>query len=370
MKILMFSSDPNISDKNSAAAKRMVEYGEMVKKLTIFVLVREEKEDIKLSDKVRVRVFSGRFRRFFDAFFAARAIFKLEKYDLIVAQDIEHASLAWKLSLWHKVPWQMQIHADIFSPYFWRQSFFNKLRVITAKILLPRAACIRVVSERIKQSILKAKSWKLKAITVLPIYVDVEKIKKTEQKFNLREVYPEFDFVILVAARLTKEKNVALAIEAMKDIVVKHPKAGLVIVGDGPERKNLEYRIKNYKLEDNVLLEGWQEDLISYYKSADCFLLTSNYEGYGMAVVEAMAAGLPIVMTNVGVAGELVKNGEGGFLVAVGNKEQVVEKIFALIQDMDLRLKIARQGQKQTENILTKEQYLKALKMSWQTCQK
>lgn len=368
MKILMFSSDPNIADMNSAAAQRMVEYGNLVSKLTILVLLRKKKPDVQLSEKVEVRVLSGRIMRFYKSFFVARQLFKKEKYDLIVAQDIEHAAVAWKLSVWHKVPWQMQIHADIFSPYFWRQSFVNKLRVITAKTLIPRASCIRVVSKRIKNS-LEGLGYRAEGVATLPIYIDLEKFKKTEPKFNLHQKYPEFDFVILSVARLTKEKNVSLAIEAMAEIVKKHPKAGLVIVGDGPERKSLELRIKNYELSKNVKLEGWSDDVVSYYKSADCFLLTSNYEGYGMAVVEAMAAGLPVVMTDVGVAEDLVRDNETGLVVPVGNSNRVSLAILKLIKHSGVRHRIAQNARQEVEKrVLSKEQYLKALKNSWQKC--
>jgi len=134
-----------------------------------------------------------------------------------------------------------------------------------------------------------------------------------------------------MASRLTREKNIGLAIEVFAGIMnqesgIKNPL--LLIVGDGPERENLELRIKNYavpagrqELRSNAVIEPWTDDLASYYKTADLFLLTSNYEGYGRTVIEAQAAGLPILMTDVGVAiGEVVPVGDKAALVAALNK--------------------------------------------------
>jgi len=102
-----------------------------------------------------------------------------------------------------------------------------------------------------------------------------------------------------MVSRLEKEKNIPLAISAMKDMTKKYPKIGLVIVGSGSEKKNL-------KLNNNVVLDGWRdkETIYSYYKSADLLLVTSDYEGYGLTIIEALASGLPVLSTDVGIARE------------------------------------------------------------------
>ncbi|MEK7598901.1 MAG: glycosyltransferase [Patescibacteria group bacterium] len=367
MKILMFSADPMILDARSAAAKRMIEYGKRIEKLDILVLTSHLdaglKNEIELAENARIYALTGKFSRFFKAFFKARSLLKRIKYDLLVAQDVEHAFLCWLLSLRFKTAWQMQIHADIFSLYFARHSFFNKMRIWFAKFLIPRASCIRVVSQRIKKSILKAQSLQLKAnIEVLPILASPINTDAQPKRF------PEFDKNILMVSRLTSEKNIGLAIDAMAEVVKKHPKTGLVIVGDGPEFKNIKNQISNLKIDENVRLEGWRENIASYYKGSDIFILTSWYEGWGMSAVEAMRYGAAVVMTDVGLAGELIEDGKSGLIVPVGDKNALAAAILRLLENDSFRRDLIEEAAKKTGELFSVEEYYQKIIDSWSRC--
>ncbi|MFC1757083.1 glycosyltransferase [Patescibacteria group bacterium] len=284
MRVLMFTTDKNILQENSEVSQRMVEYSKLVEKLDILLI---QKSNI-LSALKRGK--------------------KYEKPDLISAQDpFETGFIGWKLARYFGAKLQLQVHTDFMSPYFKKESLKNRVRVWLAKFLIPKANCIRVVSERIRKSLeLRFKNYDL-GITNLPIWVDVEKIKNSPIKIDLHKKYPQFDFIILMASRLTKEKNISTAITTMSDVVVNYPKTGLIIVGDGSQRKALKSQITRYKLQNNAILEQWTTDLTSYYKTCDLFLLTSNYEGYGMTLIEASAAGCNIISTDVGIADEVLE---------------------------------------------------------------
>ncbi|MBI3671782.1 glycosyltransferase family 4 protein, partial [Candidatus Azambacteria bacterium] len=141
--------------------------------------------------------------------------------------------------------------------------------------------------------------------------------------------YPQFEKIILMASRLTKEKNIPLAIEAMKEVVKKYPKAGLLIVGDGPEKEKL--KAKRSTLNANIIFEDWTDDLASYYKTSDIFLLTSDYEGYGRTIIEALVAGTPVVSTDVGYARE------AGVVLTEHNASSISEKIVDFFKDQKKR---------------------------------
>jgi glycosyltransferase involved in cell wall biosynthesis len=345
MRVLMISGDSDVLDPNSAAGKRTEEYRRILGELEVLLCF-------------------GSIKSFIAGFWKGRAMLERKAFDAITAQSPEHWLLAWLFSRMFRVPWQAQVHTDIFSPYFYRESLKNKLRVWLAKFLLPKADVIRVVSERIKNSIMVNCKLKIEnsAIVVLPIFVDVRKIQSAKIKIDLRQKYSDYDFRILMASRLTREKNIGLAVEAMQAVVKKHPRTLLVIVGEGPELKNLQLSIINYQLQNNVRFEPWTEDLFSYYKTADLFLLTSDYEGYGRTVIEAMAAGLPVIMTDVGLAGELLIDDLDGRVTPVGDLEKLQQAIIDLLENPEKRKALAEESRKVSASLPSKEDYWRLYK--------
>jgi glycosyltransferase involved in cell wall biosynthesis len=136
------------------------------------------------------------------------------------------------------------------------------------------------------------------------------------------------------------------------------------------EKSYYELQIKGYGLKDNVIIEGWTNDLSSYYKTADMFIITSNYEGYGMTAVEAMAGGCPVIMTDVGLAGEVLIDSENGLVTPVGDKKALVEALNKLINNEDLRSKLSQNALEAVSHLQTKQQYLEAYKKDWEGCVK
>ena len=252
----------------------------------------------------------------------------------------------------------MQIHTDIMNRNFWEESFKNKLRVLMVKFLVPRADCVRVVSNRIKRSLtsLNKNLNKPDKITVLPVFVDTESIKNAPVKTDLHKKYPG-RFIILMASRITKEKNIGLALETIS-LIRENKRIMLLVAGDGPELEPLKFKAYELGLNDSVIFEPHTDNLISYYKTCDLFLLTSNYEGYGRTLVEAAAAGAKIISSDVGIAPEIL---EKECIFNVGDKEGLKQKLLlALNWRLPLPKPLSSQG---------KEEYLKLYKNSFEICQ-
>jgi len=113
----------------------------------------------------------------------------------------------------------------------------------------------------------------------------------------------------------------------------------VLLVGDGPRRRAIEQLIQSSGLQEHVLVAGLQRDVRPYLHRADCFVISSHQETFSMAALEAMAAGKPIIITDVGGAAEMVEDGENGFLYAPGDVDSLVEKIKTVI-DQDLFVKM------------------------------
>ena len=375
MKVLSIGSDRNLFVDGSAAQKRIKEYGKLFNELHIIVFSKQKSQitnhKSQIADNIWVYPTNSRNKLFYllDAYRIGKNLignWKLEIGNCAVsAQDPFEAGLVgWLLKRKYKLPLQLQIHTDIFNPYFYRESLKNKLRVWLAKFLLPLSDGIRVVSERIKQSLItQLPNYRL-PIIVLPIFVDIKKIQSAKIKMDLRQKYPDYDFRILMASRLTKEKNIGLAIEAMTEVAIKYPKALLVVVGEGSEAEKLKVKSEKLKVADNVKFEPWTDDLASYYKTADIFLLTSNYEGYGRTVVEAMAAGLPVIMTDVGLAGEVLIDDLDGIIISPGNRNALEEAILNLTTNPEKQAEFRNNSLKAVANFAEKDEYLRQYQLA------
>lgn len=381
----MISMDSNILRPGSEVRQRMADYGTLADRLDIIVCcLKNAVSDGERSIADNVRVFPTRSPyKIFYVWDVLRMVKNQIKdkvsvkgavpdgrqgsssgWDLVTAQDPFETGLAgWLASLRLRAKLQLQIHTDFLSLYFAKESVKNFIRVRLAKWLLPKADSIRVVSERIKKSLSNVKC-QLSKVVVLPIFVDVQKIQSAPITADLRAKYPQFDFILFTASRLTKEKNITMAIKAMSEVTRSHPKVGLIIVGDGPEKNNLRLETRNSKLETNIIFEPWTDDLPSYYKTADAFLQTSNYEGYGRTLIEAAAAGCPIITTDVGAVGEVI-NKDNSLIIPVGDKIALVDGIHKLKSEPSLRIELGRRAQQAVSALDSRTEYLDNYRQSW-----
>lgn len=332
----MISNDRRIYNAGSETSKRMIMLGDFTDSLKILILGLDGKPTF-LSPKVEV-IPAGR-NKLFAVFNSLIIAGKLKKKNSLVADVVttHDPFLAGLAGFFIKkifgVKLQIQSHTDIMNPHFRGESFSNYLRYKLGLFLIPKADSVRVVSNRAKNSLVSKFNLK---IGVLPVFVDLEKIRKTPAKFNLHDKYPQYDFIILMVSRFAREKNIEMAISAMAEIIKKHPRTGLLIVGHGPMLKYYKAEIKKLNLDDSVKIESWTNDVISYYKTVDLFILTSNYEGYGLVLAEAMVSGCPVVSTDVGIADEIIKNGQNGFVIKVGDKVALAGAILELMENKEL----------------------------------
>lgn len=304
----MISTDQKIFQEGSDVANRMVEYSKRYEELHIIVFGGKSFQETSLSSNCWVYPTKSKNKVFsiFDAIRLGRFIISRRGITNVTCQDpFFTAVVGFSLKKQFNISLELQIHTDIGSPNYIR-TFGNKLRKIVALSYLIKADHIRVVSERIRKYLIEKLKINNSKIEVRPIYVDVEKIKSIPVTVDLHKKYSDYDRIILVASRLEKEKNIKLAIEAFSYVLKKMPRSGLIIIGQGSELSKLKNLSLKKELNKSIAFESWANlsTLVSYYKTADLFLVTSWYEGYGMTLIEAQAAGCKIVSTDVGVARE------------------------------------------------------------------
>src|SRR3990167_9518682 len=204
MRVLVLSTDWNAFNETSAVTKRLRMEARTVERMDVLV-PHGPKQLVQISGNASVRGFG--VGRILGSLRTIAAGWRLQRPDVVSAQDPFFTGLiAWIIAWMRGSKLHLQVHTDLFDPYFSSSSLGNRLKVLLARFLLSRADGVRVVSKRIADS-LAARGIKA-PVTVLPVFVDLENLKKAEP-LDRRSRYPHFKKLVLVVARLEKEKNVA-----------------------------------------------------------------------------------------------------------------------------------------------------------------
>lgn len=196
-----------------------------------------------------------------------------------------------------------------------------------------------------KRRVLQIDSTVSNKIYVIPMGVDIEKfttIKRDSLKSNL-----DAECVILSVGRLVSIKGISYLIQSMAQILLRFPKAKLVICGDGPEKEKLKRIAKELSISEHIIFMGYipHNELIQYYTSADVFILPSiEIEGYkeglGVVLIEAMACGTPVIGTSIGGITDIIEDGYNGLLIAEKSPDDIANKTIRILADKEYAEKL------------------------------
>ncbi len=175
---------------------------------------------------------------------------------------------------------------------------------------------------------------------IAPLTVNEDKrgILKTELGLHPGET------VIGTVARMDAVKNQALMLKATRALLDKKYKVRLLLVGDGPERENLEALAAELTLGESVIFTGFQSQPARFLSLMDIFLLSSFTEGTSMTLLEAMSLGIPTVATRVGGTPEIVADGETGILTESDNLDEFTDALKLLFEHPDKRERMAHKA--------------------------
>lgn len=153
-------------------------------------------------------------------------------------------------------------------------------------------------------------------------------------------------WIVGAAGRLSPEKGFAFLVDAAAEVLARTPEAGFVVFGEGALRDSLERRIAARRLEGRFALAGFRPDFDAYVPHLDLLVLSSLTEGLPNVAIEALAAGVPVVATNVGGTGEAVSDGEDGVLVPPGDPHALAKAICELLAADEVRCRMGIVGRR------------------------
>jgi L-malate glycosyltransferase len=172
-------------------------------------------------------------------------------------------------------------------------------------------------------------------IDVIPNFVDTERYWPARDRAHLRQLFPglEQDEPVLIhVSNFRPVKRIGDVVSVFAAVQGKRP-SRLVMIGDGPERSPAERRVRELGLEDRVAFLGKQESFVEILAATDVFLLPSEQESFGLAALEALSCGIPVVASNIGGIPEQVEHGKTGYLAPVGDVEAMAGHVLELVRE-------------------------------------
>lgn len=328
---------------NAQIARHMVALGHDVVVMTSAFkgLPRREKRDGYLILRIptlrrhleKCRIFEMVVFMFSAIFYSIQWVRKHRPDMTIAFFTLPSAPAAFILKKLFRIPYIVSLHGgDV--PGFMKEQLriYHALTIGFIRTLWKEAKAVVTISSGLKELALKT-DRKMK-IDVIPNGVDAPFFQMPEQEGVVSSNRP---FRILTVGRLSPQKRVDILLDAFAEVKrqISSRPVQLWIVGDGPLRTKLEEQTKALGITPDVSFFGWQdqENLKNFYSKVDLFALSSAYEGMPLVILEAMAAGLPIVATQVPGVDELVHPGENGTLVPILDPASMAKAILSLMRD-------------------------------------
>ena len=278
---------------------------------------------------------------------------------LIVTHSVKSHFLLWRSRLWQTYPWIAFHHG--YTTTDLKMRAYNRLD----RWSLPKADRLLTVCDAFARELAAITHVPIEKIAVQHNSIRPRPAPSAKAVQNLRSSLgiTDDERVMLAAGRLSREKAHIDLISAFKLLREQNPqlKSKLVIVGDGPERAKLEGTVRSYALESDVIFTGQQSNVQPFYAIADVFVLPSHSEGSSNVLLEAMAAGVPIIATAVGGVPEMIEDNQSALLVPANDPSALSAAISRLLTDGDLAHRLTSNASALVSNRFSPEEYVRSL---------
>jgi glycosyltransferase involved in cell wall biosynthesis len=250
-----------------------------------------------------------------------------------------HAHLAWPLAA--RLPLcaalVARVPAVVATFHLFPPAPLRRTTLLQGRLLARRMGRAIAVSQAIATSLEDALGWPPRKIEVIRNGIDVERFRGTADRGLHRDLAAgSDDLVFLTVARLDRQKGVDVLLRAVQSVYG----ARFVIVGAGDERAQLEHAAETLGVRERVLFLGPRDDVPALLAASDAFVLPSRFEGTPLALLEAMAAGKPVVASAIPGTDEIVADGETGLLVRPNDSDALAAALRRVVSDPGLRARL------------------------------
>lgn len=255
------------------------------------------------------------------------------------------------MGLWperiRKIPLVTTLHGYVKAPRYTKAWLYESLD----RLVLGRMRQVVLVSDSMRNEI-PSRLARSPSVVVVVNGLSTESLCEraaTELPPDLEIFLRRFEYIVLGVGRLSKEKGFDRLVAAFAELKKRYPSTGLVIIGEGKQRSELEEQLRSQGLVGDALLPGYLTEVPAMMKRADVLCMPSLTEGLPITLLEAMTLGLPIVACNVGEIGNVLGQGLGGRLIQYEGPESLANAIAATFADADTRSECTRWSEQRVE---------------------
>lgn len=361
LRIIMLSYERGFLDPRSEAFARLQRLASEETKVTAIVLSNAVAASSEQGTVGAIGLSGSGIVRFWKAFCAARAEVKRAKKAgervIISAQDpFVAGKIAFLVSRFTNVPYEIQEHADYFSGAWERElPVIHECMAGVGKFILRRADGVRVVSERVRDRLVRF-GVNAERITVIPV----------AQQFPTSITRPTTHEVptIVAPCRFVKQKGIDVLLQSLAILAKENVPFRLRLIGEGKEGPKLAELATKLGIRDRVEFEQWSPSQ-ELWKEADLFVLSSRYEGWGRTIVEAMAAGVPIVTTDVGCVGSFFRPQVDGRVVQPGDVHALTSAFREQLTEKDRREWMAQNARERVKEFPSASELISRQHSAW-----
>lgn len=265
--------------------------------------------------------------------------------DLVIAtSELTPTYITWMLSSWHGKPLIADVQVCLSR---WINDSCSPMHHHLCRWIYPQIRQIRCVSTGVAQDLQQTYRVPAQQLSVVYVPFDLAAIAQAAAQPILAIHDPIFDHPTIVAAgRFTSQKRFDVAIQALLHLRQQHHiDAHLLILGEGELRPQLEEQIAALGLAQSVFLPGFVDNPHTYIRRAQAFLLSSDYEGFGRVLVDALAVGCPVVSTNCPSGpDEILEGGKWGLLAPMNDPVAIAAALVQVLTNPALAEQLSQQG--------------------------
>jgi glycosyltransferase involved in cell wall biosynthesis len=241
-------------------------------------------------------------------------------------------------------------HGHVLRGYFGR--FWTFVFRMLERILAHVTDALIAVSPEVRDELVALGVAPASKFTVIRLGIELESRvpERAEARAETRRVMGVRDdrFLVGWTGRMTGVKRTDIVLRGFALLRSRGVPATLCMVGDGPDRRQIEELASELGIVRDCLFTGYQEDVGPFFAAFDVFVLPSANEGTPVTAIEALASGCPVVATRVGGVPDVVQDGEDGILIDPGSPEQLADALVLLAGDPELRARMGAAGRKRT----------------------